>query len=133
MNAQGGSAQFRGLNSLRFFAAFFVVIGHIPLNQESVGLPHPNYGALFFRGEPAVAFFFVLSGFLITYLLLQERRTTGSVDVMNFYVRRICRIWPVYFLVIAFGLFFYNVLLPMLSIPYRVDYEIWLAVLPVIC
>ena len=42
---------FKGLNSLRFFAALFVVIGHVPLNQASLGLPHPSYGALFFRGE----------------------------------------------------------------------------------
>src|SRR6185312_3205588 len=41
-------AHFKGLNSLRFFAALFVVIGHIPLNQASLGLPHPSYGALFF-------------------------------------------------------------------------------------
>ena len=118
---------FRGLDSLRFFAAFLVVLGHIPLNQESVGLPHPSPGAVFFRGAPAVCFFFVLSGFLITYLLLQERERTGKVNVGNFYLRRILRIWPVYFSVIFFGLFFYNVLLPILGIPYRIEYKLWLA------
>jgi peptidoglycan/LPS O-acetylase OafA/YrhL len=126
---QAGKVHFKGLNSLRFFAALFVVIGHIPLNQESVGLPHPRYGALFFRGAPAVAFFFTLSGFLITYLLLEERRRTGDVDIRSFYLRRVCRIWPLYFAVVFFGLFFYNALLPALGIRYQVDYSLPLAVL----
>jgi peptidoglycan/LPS O-acetylase OafA/YrhL len=129
METQGGKIHFQGLNSLRFLAALFVVIGHIPLNQASVGLPHPSYGALFFRGAPAVAFFFALSGFLITYLLLEERRRTGTVEVRSFYLRRICRIWPLYFAVVAFGLFFYNALLPAAGIPYEVKYPVPLAVL----
>jgi peptidoglycan/LPS O-acetylase OafA/YrhL len=120
---------FPGLNSLRFLAAFFVVIGHIPLNQESAGLPHPSWGAFFFRGSWAVDFFFALSGFLITYLLLDERRRSGGIDVRSFYLRRVCRIWPLYFLVVFCGLFFYNVLLPRLGIPYRVEYRLGTALL----
>jgi len=115
---------FQGLNSLRFLAAFFVVLGHVPLNQESVGLPHPNSAAFFYRGAFAVSFFFALSGFLITYLLLDERRRTGDVHVRRFYLRRVCRIWPLYFAVVFFGLFFYNGLLPLLGMPYRVEYRL---------
>jgi peptidoglycan/LPS O-acetylase OafA/YrhL len=118
---------FRGLNSLRFFAALFVVLGHIPMNQGSAGLPNPSYGALFFRGAWAVAFFFALSGFLITYLLLDEERRTGTIAVRSFYLRRVCRIWPLYFAVVAFGLSFYNLLLPRLGIPYPVAYSVPLA------
>jgi peptidoglycan/LPS O-acetylase OafA/YrhL len=124
-----GKVQFKGLNSLRFFAALFVVLGHIPLNQASVGLPHPNRGAFFFRGALAVCFFFALSGFLITYLLLDERRRTGGIQVGSFYLRRICRIWPLYFAIIIFGLFFYNGLLPLLGIPYRIEYRLATALL----
>ncbi|HXU45879.1 MAG TPA: acyltransferase [Thermoanaerobaculia bacterium] len=120
---------FGGLNTLRFAAALFVVIGHIPLNQSSVGLPAPSYGALFFRGAPAVSFFFTLSGFLITYLLLEERDRAGRIDVRRFYLRRVLRIWPLYFLIVAFGLAFYNALLPALGIHYEVRYSIPLAVL----
>ena len=118
-----GKVHFRGLNSLRFLAALFVVLGHIPMNQSSVGLPMYATGAFFYKGEPAVAFFFALSGFLITSLLLEELARTGDVDVGKFYIRRICRIWPLYFAVVFFGLFFYNALLPLLGIPYRVGYE----------
>jgi len=125
---ESSKVHFKGLNSLRFFAALFVVIGHIPLNQASLGLPHPTRGALFFRGAIAVSFFFALSGFLITYLLLEERRRTGGIDVRNFYLRRVCRIWPLYFAVVFFGLFFYNVLLPAAGIHYEVKYSVPFAV-----
>jgi len=127
--AAAGKVHFKGLNSLRFLAAFFVVLGHIPLNQQSVGLPHPNRGTFFYRGAFAVCFFFALSGFLITYLLLDEERRTGDIQVRSFYLRRICRIWPLYFSVVAFGLLFYNVGLPLLGIPYHVDYGLATAVL----
>jgi peptidoglycan/LPS O-acetylase OafA/YrhL len=118
---------FRGLDSLRFLAALFVVIGHIPMNQGSAGLPNPSWGAFFFRGAPAVSFFYTLSGFLITFLLLEEHRRTGTVGVKSFYLRRVCRIWPLYFAVVFFGLFFYNALLPRLGVHYPVAYTIPLA------
>jgi peptidoglycan/LPS O-acetylase OafA/YrhL len=120
---------FKGLNSLRFLAALFVVLGHVPLNQASLGLPHPAAGKFFYRGQPAVSFFFALSGFLITYLLLEEKKRRGDIDVKSFYLRRICRIWPLYFAVVGFGLLFYNTVLPALGIEYRVEYSVWLAVL----
>jgi peptidoglycan/LPS O-acetylase OafA/YrhL len=125
--AAAGKVHFKGLNSLRFLAALFVVLGHVPLNQQSLGLPHPNHAIFFFRGAYAVCFFFALSGFLITYLLLDEQRRSGEIRVRDFYLRRICRIWPLYFAVILFGLFFYNRLLPWVGIHYRVEYSLWTA------
>lgn len=56
-------------------------------------------------GDLGVSFFFVLSGFLITYLLLKEKAITGNVSVKQFYVRRMLRIWPLYFFVITLGFF----------------------------
>jgi len=122
--AASAKVQFPGLNSLRFLAAFFVVLGHVPLNQESLGLPHPNGAAFFYRGAFAVSFFFTLSGFLITYLLLDERQRTGDIRIRAFYLRRVCRIWPLYFAVVFFGLFFYNGLMPLLGMHYRIEYRL---------
>jgi len=122
-NSQRRSRHFPGLDSLRFLAALFVVIGHVPLTQSSVGLPAYAGQTFFYRGSTAVSFFFTLSGFLITYLLLEEHRSTGRISVRRFYLRRVCRIWPLYFLVVLFGLVFYNVLLPALSIDYPVAYR----------
>ena len=106
---------FSGLDALRFFAAFSVFIGHVELTKQYLKLP--NCAKLFEYlnfGGMGVYFFFVLSGFLITYLLLEEKNQVGNVYVSKFYLRRILRIWPLYFLMIIVGFFvlpnfeFYN-------------------------
>jgi peptidoglycan/LPS O-acetylase OafA/YrhL len=56
------------------------------------------------HGEFGVFAFFMLSGFLITYLMLKEKESTGQFRVLYFYARRALRIWPVYFLVLAIAL-----------------------------
>src|ERR1700716_2996559 len=48
-------------------------------------------------GGAGVDLFFVLSSFLITTLLLREQTTEGRIDVRAFWMRRILRIWPLYF------------------------------------
>src|SRR3974390_2949475 len=45
-------------------------------------------------GRLGVTFFFVLSGYLITTLLLREETERGRVDLLSFYIRRTCRIFP---------------------------------------
>ena len=50
-------------------------------------------------------FFFVLSGFLITYLLLIEKEKYGQIAIKQFYVRRVLRIWPLYYLIVIIGFF----------------------------
>jgi peptidoglycan/LPS O-acetylase OafA/YrhL len=47
--------------------------------------------------------FFLISGFLITYLLLEEKKAIGKISIWKFMVRRSLRIWPLYFLIIAIG------------------------------
>ena len=49
-----------------------------------------------------VDLFFVLSGFLITSILMQETVRFGSIDRFAFYTRRALRLWPALFLVLAF-------------------------------
>lgn len=55
------------------------------------------------NGWAGVQVFFVLSGFLITTLLLREKERYGRVDLRAFWVRRALRIWPLYYLVVAIG------------------------------
>jgi peptidoglycan/LPS O-acetylase OafA/YrhL len=55
------------------------------------------------NGALGVNLFFVLSGFLITYLLLSEKERYGKINVLHFYMRRILRIWPLYFLMVIAG------------------------------
>lgn len=56
-------------------------------------------------GDYGVTIFFVLSGFLITYLLLSEKQKTSTINIPKFYVRRILRIWPLYYLIVLLGFF----------------------------
>ncbi|MGZ8832556.1 MAG: acyltransferase family protein [Thermoanaerobaculia bacterium] len=99
--APGGRVYFPGLHGLRFFAAMLVVVSHIELMKDYHGYPsHQSNPAVYELGRIAVTFFFVLSGFLITYLLLAEKQVAGVISVRKFYVRRMLRIWPLYYLAI---------------------------------
>ena len=113
---------FPHLNGLRFIAAFLVIISHVEqfksfLKLDSCFWEH-TATAKFFRliGGQSVVLFFVLSGFLITYLLLSEEKKCHTIDVKKFYVRRILRIWPLYLLVILLALFVFPHL-QILSLP----------------
>ncbi len=103
-------AYFNGLNALRFFAAALVVFHHIEEIRHGAGLFNLKNVDLFQNGGPAVSFFFVLSGFLITYVLRNEIQKTGTISIKYFYVKRSLRIWPLYFLLVIIGF----VVLPLL-------------------
>ena len=65
--------------------------------------------------------FFVLSGFLIIrYVYIAKKKDVFSIG--DFYKRRALRILPLYFLIVFFGSFFYNILLPVLNIPFEINY-----------
>lgn len=107
MPKQTNRVYFPNLNSIRFFAALAVVIHHIELTKHWFGLPNiyttSFVGGVF--GQLGIILFFVLSGFLITYLLLEENRQTGTISIKDFYIRRILRIWPLYYLITILGLY----------------------------
>ncbi|MFM2226281.1 MAG: hypothetical protein RJA07_2483 [Bacteroidota bacterium] len=121
------STWFKGLNALRFFAASLVVLMHVQSNLKIQHLPHYLDYPINSKGLWAVSFFFVLSGFLITYLLLAERKKTSTIKIKDFYLRRVFRIWPLYFFVIIFGLLFYWKLAPMLGFEAPTKYSLPLA------
>jgi peptidoglycan/LPS O-acetylase OafA/YrhL len=108
------SGHLDGLNGLRFIAAFFVLIAHAHESVIKLGLARPLAPPFVFfdRGRAAVDFFFTLSGFLITYLLLLEASAWGDLSLKRFYVRRMRRIWPLYFLVLAVGFVLFAAVYP---------------------
>ncbi len=97
---------FTGINGLRFIAALSVIITHIELLKGVSNFKSYWKNPLIFNiGGLGVYFFFVLSGFLITYLLLVEKEKFKTIKIKEFYLRRILRIWPLYYLIIIIGFF----------------------------
>jgi len=60
-----------------------------------------NYTSLLTKGNQGVSLFFVISGFLITTLLLRERDGIGDISLRRFYIRRTLRIFPLYYGMLA--------------------------------
>jgi peptidoglycan/LPS O-acetylase OafA/YrhL len=92
------------LDALRFVAFFAVFVCHaLPHDLASYTSQHvPTIlgkllAAIGQAGRFGVDLFFLLSAYLITSLLIREQLATGTVDLKAFYVRRILRIWPLYF------------------------------------
>lgn len=97
----------KGLDTLRAIASLIVVWCHIEVIKRSLSIPNLyDKKAIFFpSGHYSVVLFFVLSGFLITYLLVREKEKTGVISLRKFYMRRILRIWPLYYTVILLSYF----------------------------
>jgi peptidoglycan/LPS O-acetylase OafA/YrhL len=107
---------FMNLDIIRFIAAYMIVIFHIFYGwQANWGFPkfmsrdniELTYWGKFLENAIhnfsfGVDIFFLVSGFLITYLLLSEKEKAGSIDIKKFYIRRLLRIWPLYYLTLAF-------------------------------
>ena len=75
------------LDAIRAFAVLSVMLMH--------------FGIHWARGVYGVVAFFVLSGFLITWLLLQERARSGCISLSAFYTRRALRIFPAFYVYVT--------------------------------
>jgi len=82
------------IGGFRFFAALAVMIGHF-CGRFGFGDLHP---ALLGRG---VSFFFVLSGFILTYVYHNRLNKSG---ILNFYFKRIVRLWPLHLVCTLYGI-----------------------------
>jgi peptidoglycan/LPS O-acetylase OafA/YrhL len=97
---------FPNLDGLRFVCFFMVFLHHCYKTMFSSlkgTMAYSFLEAISLNGTLGVNFFFVLSGFLITYLLIKEKEKKGTVHLGNFYVRRILRIWPLYYVCVMIG------------------------------
>lgn len=83
---------FSGLDGLRALSVIAVIW------QHTSGRPGPE---IFSKGHFGVDMFFAISGVLITTLLLREHDRTGSISLRSFYIRRVGRIFPLYYIVLA--------------------------------
>ncbi len=118
-----------GLNGIRAFAAMGVLLSHIIGSYHLFGLDNTIAGvdiegnALGLLLAPyGVTMFFTLSGFLITYLLLQEKEQQ-PIRIKHFYIRRMLRIWPLYFLYFFVALlvaYFHNLTISAYALPFYI-------------
>lgn len=104
---------FKNLDGLRAIAAFAVVFAHLSYWFEfpkTTFYQTLNFFMAFngeWGGRLGVIFFFILSGFLITYLMYVEQAKHEKVNLVYFYLRRILRIWPLYYLTLVIGFIVY--------------------------
>jgi peptidoglycan/LPS O-acetylase OafA/YrhL len=92
----------QSLDGLRAVAIIMVITSHYLPQFLSASPAH--YVKML--GAPGVDVFFVISGFLITTLMLREWDKTGRVSLTGFYLRRSLRILPAYFFFLLFVFIF---------------------------
>jgi peptidoglycan/LPS O-acetylase OafA/YrhL len=107
---------FDNLDLLRAIAAFAVLFFHLGRDiqaffEQYAFFPEFKYlTKITDKGALGVNFFFVLSGFLITYLMFWELKSSGGFSYKKFLIRRTLRIWPLYFLIVALGFFIFPII-----------------------
>lgn len=113
------ASQFDSLNGIRAVACFLVVAYHVAAFSGTLYADFSSESdQLFYRAVSALwsglDFFFVLSGFLISRILLTSLTRKNSIEFPSFFVRRSMRVFPAYYLVLTLAIFWYT----KLDIPY---------------
>lgn len=128
LNTSKSQVYLPGLNGIRAIAAVAVVISHITNMLNWFGLENRVNNEVYNYkfGEFGVTIFFTLSGFLITFLILKEKEAIGTVKIKDFYIRRILRIWPLYYLILIISII--TILIFKINfLPKAIPYYIFLA------
>jgi len=97
---------FPNLDATRFVAFIAVFLEHMLVTNNPTikgSRLYSLYTSHFHLAAIGVGFFIVLSGFLITWIILEEYQHTSVFDISYFWARRCLRIWPLYFLLIIAG------------------------------
>ena len=123
-----GHHRIKSLDGLRAISIFIVLAAHV---AETANLRHEPYTRFVSNvGSFGVKIFFVISGFLITTLLLAEERRNGRISLGMFYLRRAFRILPVAYLfvgVVAALMVMGRIVLPDHNLLYAVTFAMNMA------
>lgn len=116
------------LRTLAFLAVFFYHSFHTEYDYIKSDSLYQFVNSLFKSGDLGVNFFFVLSGFLITNLLMREEIVEGKIQLLSFYMRRVLRIWPLFFFTVFFGFVVFPFLKSLMGGSPEESANIWLFV-----
>jgi peptidoglycan/LPS O-acetylase OafA/YrhL len=93
----GPGGRLPSLDGLRALSIGMVVVGHCSGTVRALSHSAPAVLGFVGLGRVGVSIFFVISGFLITKLLVREQQTTCSINLKDFYIRRAFRIFPAFY------------------------------------
>jgi peptidoglycan/LPS O-acetylase OafA/YrhL len=94
------------LDASRFFAFVLVFLGHCFVSTSPAIRSSGLFQSVYDWGKVGVLgleYFFVLSSFLISIIILEEKDQTATFNISNFLIRRSLRVWPLYFLILLIG------------------------------
>jgi peptidoglycan/LPS O-acetylase OafA/YrhL len=119
----GQKVFFKNLDALRFIAFLFIFLGHA-LDTDSNAILNSDVYAwvknyVYIFGKTGFSFAFVLSSYINTWVILEERKVAGHFKPWLYYVRRAIRIWPLYFLVLLIGFVVLPFVMELMSQPYN--------------
>jgi peptidoglycan/LPS O-acetylase OafA/YrhL len=119
----GQKVFFKNLDALRFIAFLFIFLGHSLDTDSNAILQSDVYGwvknYVYIFGKTGFSFAFVLSSYINTWVILEERKNAGHFKPWLYYVRRAIRIWPLYFLVLFIGFVVLPFVMELLNQPYE--------------
>ena len=119
----GQKVFFKNLDALRFVAFLFIFLGHAldtdsQMVRDTVAYSWvKNYVYIF--GKTGFSFAFVLSSYINTWVILEERQQAGTFKPWLYYTRRALRIWPLYFLVLFIGFVLIPLGMELIGEPYE--------------
>jgi peptidoglycan/LPS O-acetylase OafA/YrhL len=113
---------FENLDALRFLAFLFIFLGHGLKTDSEVVLQSGVYQNfehwIKILGQTGFSFAFVLSGYINTWVILEEKKVYQVFTPWKYYVRRALRIWPLYFLVLLIGFVIIPIILNLAGVDY---------------
>ncbi|MFT5018768.1 MAG: peptidoglycan/LPS O-acetylase OafA/YrhL [Polaribacter sp.] len=119
----GQKVFFNNLDALRFIAFLFIFLGHALDTDSAVIAESGAYGwvknYVYIFGKTGFSFAFVLSSYINTWVILEERQHAGKFKPWLYYIRRALRIWPLYFLVLFIGFILLPLAMELMNQPYE--------------
>jgi len=101
------ASNFLPVDGLRAISILWIMLTHVVWYRSPLMTPEAAASFLdsaprwIMAGQFAVDVFFVISGFLIAFMLMREHRARDTIDVKRFYARRFLRLMPAYFVALA--------------------------------